>query len=62
VELLPFTNLYKNARRGSEEDEKLLNELGAFYTSRALAKPGAFRAWKEAEGNFTYPGEKKEET
>jgi hypothetical protein len=60
VDLLPFTKLYKEARRGSEEDEKLLNELGAFYTSRALAKPGKFREMKKHEGNFTYPGEKRE--
>jgi hypothetical protein len=57
VELLPFRKLYSEARRGSVKDEKLLNELGAFYTSRALAEPGAFRAMKEAEGNFSYPGE-----
>lgn len=53
----PFPRLYAEARRGSPTDARLLDELGAFYTSRALAKPGAFRAWKEAEGNLTYPGE-----
>jgi hypothetical protein len=57
----PFTKLYAAARRGDPRDEALLNELGAYYTSRALAKPGAFRAWKEAEGNFRHPGQPKEE-
>jgi nuclear transport factor 2 (NTF2) superfamily protein len=54
----PFSKLYREARRGSEKDVRLLNELGAFYTSRALVPYNRDR--KKDEGNFTYPGEKRE--
>lgn len=35
----PFTRLYRTTARGVEANTAILNELGAYYTSRALTPP-----------------------